>query len=412
MCDSCLDPAHQATDPHRRRLLGGMGLAAAAPLLFGSGSASAQAQSPPAGAALAATSVLGGVSAAQATVPANAAATPAPGMHRKRRLGPLEVSPLGLGCMSGSAFFFPLPGKARMISVIRLAYERGVTLFDTAELYGPFTNEEVVGEAIRPFRKDVVLASKFGFAYEDNQSVGTDSRPATIRRAVEGSLRRLNTDYIDLLYQHRVDPKVPIEDVAGTVKDLIGEGKVRAFGLSEPGLDTLRRAHAVQPVVAVQNEYSALEREPEQGTLAVCRELGIGLVPWAPLARGFLSGRFGIGTRILPGDHRGGLPRMFPDAMPANLQLVALLERWGAAKQATPAQVALAWLLAQGPDIVPIPGSTDPWHMIENLGGAEVGFTAEEVSRFRGELEAIPIVGAKGSPGSIASTGVEAPPKG
>lgn len=215
-----------------------------------------------AGAALAAASVLSGTAAAQVAAPTNRAATPASGMNRKRRLGPLEVSPLGLGCMSGSAFFFPLPGKARMISVIRQAYERGVTLFDTAELYGPFTNEEVVGEAIQPFRKDIVLASKFGFAYDGNQSTGADSRPATIRRAVEGSLRRLQTDTIDLLYQHRVDPKVPIEDVAGTVQELIGEGKVRAFGLSEPGLETLRRAHAVQPVAAVQNEYSVLERGP------------------------------------------------------------------------------------------------------------------------------------------------------
>lgn len=298
-----------------------------------------------------------------------------------------------------------------MISVIREAHDRGVTLFDTAELYGPFINEELVGEAIAPFRKNIVLASKFGHAYEGNQSTGVDSRPASIRRAVEGSLRRLRTDYIDLLYQHRVDPKVPIEDVAGTVKDLIGEGKVRNFGMSEPGLDSLRRAHAVQPLAAVQNEYSVLERDVEKGTLAVCRELGIGIVPWAPLARGFTTGRFGEGTVFLTGDYRGGLPRMFPEAMKKNLLLIDLLNRWGNVKGATAAQISLAWLLAQGDDIVPIPGSTDPWHMRENLGAAEIRFAADELAQFRRELETIPVIGERGSPGSVALNGLEAPKK-
>lgn len=318
---------------------------------------------------------------------------------------------MGLGCMSGSDFFYPLPGKARMISVIREAHDRGVTLFDTAELYGPFKNEELVGEAIAPFRQNIVLASKFGHRYEGNKSTGVDSRPASIRRAVEGSLRRLRTDYIDLLYQHRVDPTVPIEDVASTVKDLIGEGKVRAFGMSEPGLETLRRAHAVQPVAAVQNEYSVVERSVEPGTLALCRKLGIGIVCWAPLARGFTTGRFGEGTVFLPGDYRGGLPRMFPDPMKANLRLIDLLDRWGNSKGATAAQISLAWLLAQGDDIVPIPGSTDPWHMRENLGSTEIRFTADELARFRRELEAIPVIGARGSPGSVAMNGLEAPKK-
>lgn len=364
-----------------------------------------------AGVALAATSVLSHSVVAQTAAPPGASSKPGAGLNRKRRLGPLEVSPMGLGCMSGSAFFYPLPGKARMISVIREAYDRGVTLFDTAELYGPFTNETLVGEAIAPFRQNIILASKFGHKYEGNQSTGVDSRPASIRRAVEGSLRRLRTDHIDLLYQHRVDPNVPIEDVAGTVKELIGEGKVRNFGMSEPGLETLRRAHAVQPVAAVQNEYSVVERDVEKGTLALCRELGIGIVCWAPLARGFTTGRFGEGTVFLAGDYRGGLPRMFPDAMKANLRLLDLLDRWGNLKGATVAQISLAWLLAQGDDVVPIPGTTDPAHLRENLGAAEIRFTADELAQFRRELEAIPVIGVRGSPGSVALNGLEAPKK-
>ena len=362
-----------------------------------------------AGAALATAAVVGKAEAQ--TTPSGVLVNARPGMSHMRRLGPLEVSPLGLGCMGGSDFLFPLPGKARMMSVIRQAYDNGVNLFDTAELYGPFVNEELVGEAIRPFRQNIVLATKFGHRYEGNKSVGMDSRPATIRRAVEGSLRRLQTNYIDLLYQHRVDPKVPIEEVAGTVKDLIAEGKVLAFGMSEPGLEALRRAHAVQPVAALQNEYSVLERSVEQGALAVCRELGIGIVPWAPFGRGFTTGRFGIGTRFLPGDYRGGLPRMLPDAMAANLRIVELLERWGKQKQATPAQISLAWLLAQGPDIVPIPGTTDPWHLAENLAATTVSFSGEELALFRRELEAIPVAGAKGSPASMITAGVETPPR-
>lgn len=364
------------------------------------------------GAALAASAVasLAAVPAAASnTAASNTPVKPVSGLSRTRRLGPLEVSSMGLGCMSGSAFFYPLPGKARMISVIREAHDRGVTFFDTAELYGPFTNETLVGEAIQSFRQNIVLATKFGFGYENNQTTGSDSRPATIRRAVEGSLRRLRTDYIDLLYQHRVDPKVPIEDVAGTVKDLIGEGKVRAFGLSEPGLDTLRRAHAVQPVAALQNEYSVLERSVENDTLALCRELGIGFVPWAPLARGFNTGRFGEGTAFLPGDHRAGLPRMFPEEIKGNLRLIELLDRWGASKGATAAaQISLAWLMAQGDDIVPIPGTTDPWHLRENLGGADISFNTDELAQFRRELEAIPVLGPRGSPASMAGNGREA----
>lgn len=368
-----------------------------------------------AGVALAATSVLSPAVAALAVTPRSAPPNdppkPAPGMDRKRRLGALEVSPMGLGCMSASAFFFPLPGKARMISVIREAHDRGVTFFDTAELYGPFLNEELVGEAIAPFRNNVVVTSKFGHRYEGNKSTGLDSRPASIRRAVEGILRRLRTDHVDLLYQHRVDPEVPIEDVAGTVKDLIAEGKARYFGMSEPGLESLRRAHAVQPVTAVQNEYSVVERSVEKGTLALCRELGIGIVPWAPLARGFTTGRFGEGTVFLAGDYRGGLPRMFPEAMKNNLQLIDLLNHWGNAKGATATQISLAWLLAQGDDIVPIPGTTDPWHMRENLGATEITFAADELVQFRREMEAITVVGERGSPGSVALNGLEAPKK-
>ena len=317
-----------------------------------------------------------GLGLAAGTLPPAAAAA-GPGSSRapgrgaaspQRRLGGMAVSALGLGCMGGTAFYYSLPGRQRMISVIREAVEQGVTLFDTAEVYGPFTNEELVGEALAPFRGRVQIATKFGFTFDGNRPVARNSRPETIRRAVEGSLRRLKVDTIDLLYQHRLDPDVPIEDVAGAVKDLIREGKVRHLGLSEPGPGTLRRAHAVHPVAAVQNEYSLFERGPEREILPICEELGIGFVPWAPVARGFLTGRFGEGTRFGSDDTRASIPRYTPEALKTNLVLIDLVRRWAERKGVAPSQFSLAWLLAQKPWIVPIPGTTDPHHLHENLG--------------------------------------------
>lgn len=329
----------------------------------------------------------------------------------RRRLGSLEVSALGLGCMGGSAYYLPVPGKHRMISVIRDAVERGVTFFDTAELYGPFINEELVGEAIAPFRDRVVIASKFGFRHENGIRAGVDSRPESIRRAVEGSLRRLKVETIDLLYQHRVDPQIPIEDVAGVVKELIQAGKVKHFGLSEPGPKTIRRAHAVHPVAAIQNEYSLMERGPEKEVLSICEELGIGFVPWGPVARGFLTGRFGEGTQFAVGDHRNTVPFLAPDAMKANLAVFDLARRWAQRKGVTPAQFSLAWLLAQRPWIVPIPGTTDPHHLAENLGAVAVALTPAELRQIRADLSQIKVVGERGAPGAQALVGVEAKAK-
>jgi aryl-alcohol dehydrogenase-like predicted oxidoreductase len=329
----------------------------------------------------------------------------------RRKLGSLEVSPLGLGCMEGSAFYYPLPGRQRMIGVIRDAVERGVTFFDTAEGYGPFTNEELVGEALAPFKGKVAIATKFGFAYEGNRTTGRNSRPENIRRAVDGSLKRLKVDAIDLLYQHRVDPEVPIEDVAGTVKELIQAGKVKHFGLSEAGPNTIRRAHAVHPVTALQNEYSLMERNVENGTLALVEELGIGFVCWGPVARGFLTGRFGEGSRFGTNDNRASVPRFEPEAMKANLALADLVRAWSARKGVTMAQFSLAWLLAQKPFIVPIPGTTDPHHLAENLGALAVAFTPDELRQFRGELSNIRIVGERANPQSMESIGTEAKPK-
>jgi len=302
----------------------------------------------------------------------------------KRTLGPraLEVSAIGFGCMGMSQSFGPNPGdRTQMIDLLRAAVERGVTLFDTAEVYGPYVNEELVGEALDPVRDQVVIATKFGFAFDDQaRQAGLSSQPDHIRRAVDGSLRRLRTDTIDLLYQHRVDPQVPIEDVAGTVKELIDAGKVRHFGLSEAGAQTIRRAHAVQPVTALQSEYSLFWREPEAEIIPTLEELGIGLVPFSPLGRGFLTGRIDPTTAFGEGDIRATLPRFSADARAANQALVDLLNRIATEKDATPAKIALAWLLAQRPWIVPIPGTRRLERLEENLGALQVDLTTDDLT--------------------------------
>jgi aryl-alcohol dehydrogenase-like predicted oxidoreductase len=318
----------------------------------------------------------------------------------KRHLGTsgLEVSALGLGCM-GLSFAYGAPvEKAAGIALLRGAVERGVTLFDTAEVYGPFTNETLLGEALAPVRAQVVIATKFGFTYDratGAQLPGLNSRPENIRQAVEGSLKRLNIETIDLLYQHRVDPAVPIEDVAGTVKALIAEGKVKHFGLSEAGVSTIRRAHAVQPVTALQSEYSLWWREPEAEILPVLAELGIGFVPFSPLGRGFLTGAITETTAFAPGDFRANAPRFTPEARQANHALVTLLAGLAAQKQATPAQVALAWLLAQQPWIVPIPGTTKLHRLDENLAATTLVLTADELRDLAEAAAHIEVQGAR-----------------
>ena len=299
----------------------------------------------------------------------------------KRTLGQgLEVSAIGLGCMGFSQSFPPFPDHADSLTVIRGAVERGVSFFDTAQVYGPFANEDLVGEALEPVRDQVVIATKFGFELSTGQSRGTDSRPETIARSVEDSLRRLRTDYIDLLYQHRVDPDVPIEDVAGAVKELIEQGKVRHFGLSEAGVQTIRRAHAVQPVTALQSEYSLWWREPEEAILPTLAELGIGFVPFSPLGKGFLTGTISPDTQFESGDFRNTIPRFTdPEARRANLAFVELLGRMAESKGATRAQVALAWVLAQKPWIVPIPGTTKLHRLEENIAAAGVELTSDDL---------------------------------
>jgi aryl-alcohol dehydrogenase-like predicted oxidoreductase len=301
---------------------------------------------------------------------------------QKRNLGNsgLEVSALGLGCMGMSYHRGPAPDRNAMIALIRQAVELGVTFFDTAEVYGPFINEELLGEALSPFRNDVAIATKFGFDFEDGKSAGLNSRPEHIRRVVEESLKRLRSESIDLFYQHRADPDVPIEDVAGTVKDLIRHGKVKHFGLCEVGAETIRRAHAVQPVTAVQSEYSLMWREPEANILPTLEELGIGFVPYSPLGRGYLSGALNENTRFDgSNDNRATLPRFTPEAMKANQVLVDLLNQFGQRKGATTSQIALAWVLAQKLWIVPIPGTTKLARLEENLKSADFEFTPEEL---------------------------------
>jgi len=318
-----------------------------------------------------------------------------------RKLGrhdPLEVSAIGLGCMSVSGAYGETPDRSEMIKLIRASVDDGVTFFDTAETYGPFKNEEIVGEALAPVRGQVVIASKFGWDIDPatgERRGGLNSRPDHVKVAVEGMLKRLRTDHIDLLYQHRVDPDVPMEDVAGAVKDLIAEGKARHFGLSEAGVQSIRRAHAVQPVTALQSEYSLWTREPEAEIIPLLEELGIGLVPYSPLGKGFLTGKIDASTTFGSSDLRARIPRFEADAVKANLALVDILRRIAARKGASPAQIALAWLLAEKPWIVPIPGTTKLARARENIGAAEVALTADDLREIEDGAAAITVRGAR-----------------
>jgi len=331
---------------------------------------------------------------------------------QKRKLGNsnLEVSAIGFGCMGLDFGYANKVSRQEGIALIRAAYERGVTFFDTAEVYGPFTNEEMVGEALQPFRDQVMIATKFGFDIVGGKQSGLNSRPEHIREVCDASLKRLRVEAIDLFYQHRVDPKVPIEEVAAAVGELIRAGKVKHFGLSEPGAPTVRRAHAVQPVTALQNEYSLWTRGPEtNGILAVCDELGIGLVPYSPLGKGFLTGAMTKDTKLAEGDFRNLLPRFAPEAMEKNQPVIDLLKRIASEKNATPAQIALAWLLAQRPWIVPIPGTTKLHRLEENIGAASVQLTPDDLREIDDAALRIEVQGARYPEAAERMTGVEAP---
>lgn len=367
-----------------------------------------------AGAALAAASLVG-CAGAPAAPPAAAQNTTqnTARVNGRRRLGSLEVSAIGIGVQNTSRTFqTTIPSRPEMINIIRTAFDRGVTFFDAAESYGPHEVERILGEGVAPFRDNVVITTKFGFNVDletGRLNPGLNSRPEHIRQAVEGSLGRLRTDRIDLLYQHRVDPTVPIEDVAGMVRTLQSEGKVLHWGLSEMGPNTLRRAHAALPVTAVQNEYSMLWRGPEQTVVPLCRELGIGFVPFSPLGYGFLTGAIDAETTFAAGDFRSGTTRMSPENLPHNLQLVDLAKSWAARKQATPAQVALAWLMAHESWIVPIPGTTQMPHMLENIGATDVQLTPAELAELNAAVAGIEVRGARLPAAVQAWSDVEAP---
>lgn len=351
-------------------------------------------------------------SGSRAAVAPNASAA---SVSSRRKLGTLEVSSVGLGVQNMSRTYqTTIPSRPEMHNIIRTAYDRGVTFYDAAEAYGPHEVERILGEGVAPFRNKVVIASKFGWNIDletGKRLPGLNSRPAHIKQAVEGMLKRLRTDRIDLLYQHRVDPQVPIEDVAGAVQDLMKQGKVLHWGLSEMGLKTLRRAHAALPVSAVQNEYSMLWRGPEESVIPTCQELGIGFVPWSPLGVQFLTGAIDANTRFADGDIRKVESRFAPENLAHNLALVELLKTWAARKQATPAQISLAWLMAQKPWIVPIPGTTQMAHMLENIGASAVRFTATELAELNRAVAAIQVRGARLPDAVLVFSGVEAPAK-
>ena len=381
----------------RKLLMGAAALAASVPLAACMASSE---QDPKAGAG--------------ATAGATSGSSPQPAatLSDRRKLGALEVSSLGLGVQNmHRTYQTTVPYRPEMIHIIRTAHERGVTFFDCAEAYGPFENERILGEAIAPFRDEVVITSKFGWNIDPDsgqRGPGLNSRPEQVKRAIEGSLKRLRTDRIDLIYQHRVDPAVPIEDVAGAIKELMDQGKILHWGLSEPGLQTVRRAHAALPLTAIQSEYSMATRDPEAQVLPLCEELGIGFVPWWPLDCQLLTGWLDADTRFAAGDLRGATPRFSPENLARNAPLIALIKAWAERKQAAPVQIALAWLLAQKPWIVPIPGTTQMAHLLQNIGAAEVRFSAGEIEELDTAVRAIEVHGQRLPDGVLAFSGAEA----